>query len=139
MQSALGTYETVVAAFAIIIFIVILILSLITGTTLVRQRQDLGIEKALGFTTWQLILQIFIGFLPVAIVGSLAGGILGFFGANPLMSCMFRAMGIMKVDFILPPVSVPLICVVIAALTLIISMLAAGRIRKITPCALANE
>lgn len=144
MQSALSTYESVVAVFALIIFtvmalIVILILSLITGTTLLRRRQETGIEKALGFTTRQLVLQISTGFLPVALIGSLAGGILGWFGANPLMSCLFRAMGIMKVDFFLPVTSVPLICIVITLLTLIISIIAAGRVRKITPCALVSE
>lgn len=144
MLGALNTYEAVVAAFALVIFIVmalivILILSLITGAALVRRRQELGIEKALGFTTRQLVLQISAGFLPVALIGSLAGGVLGFLGANPLLSCLFRAMGIMKVDFFLPSISVPLICIVITLLTLIISMIAAQRVRKITPCALANE
>jgi putative ABC transport system permease protein len=139
-----GTYESVVADFSILIFaimglIVILILALITGTTLVRRRQELGIEKALGFTTWQLVRQISVGFLPVAVIGSLVGGIAGFYGANPLMSCLFRAMGIMKVGFYLPPLSVPVVCAVIALLTLLISAIAASRVRKISPCALVNE
>lgn len=143
-KSMLKTYESVVAGFSLLVFvvmgmIVILILALITGTTLVRRRQEFGIEKALGFTTWQLIRQISAGFLPVAVIGSLAGGIAGFYGANPLMSCLFRSMGIMKVDFLLPVSSLPIVCAVIALLTLLISTIAASRVRKISPCALVSE
>lgn len=143
-QSALGTYESVVAAFSVVIFalmgiIVILILTLITGAILVRRRREFGIEKALGFTTWQLMRQVSLGFLPVALLGSLVGGVLGCFCANPLMSCMFRMMGIMKTDFILPAASLPTVCIIIAMLTYFISMLAAGKVRRISPCALINE
>lgn len=143
-KSALSTYESVVAAFSALVFavmgvIVILILALITGTTLVRRRQEFGIEKALGFTTGQLVRQIAVSFLPLAVVGSLAGGVAGFYGANPLMSCLFRAMGIMKVNFYLPPLSVLVISVAIALLTLLISALAAANVRKISPCVLVTE
>lgn len=143
-KSMLSTYESVVAGFSVLVFIVmgvivILILALITGTTLVRRRQELGIEKALGFTTGQLVRQIAMSFLPVAIVGSLAGGVAGLYGANPLMSQLFRAMGIMKVDFYLPTVSVIVVCVGIALLTLLISSLATAKVRKISPCVLVTE
>ena len=143
-QSALATYESVVAAFSFVIFtvmgvIVILILALITGTTLVRRRKELGIEKALGFTTGQLIRQIAMSFLPVGVLGSLAGGVAGYYGANPLMSCLFSSMGIMKVDFHLPISSVITVCTVIALLTYLISMLAAAKVRRISPCVLINE
>lgn len=143
-KSMLSTYESVVAGFSMLIFIVmgvivILILALITGTTLVRRGQELGIEKALGFTTGQLVRQIAGSFLPVAVIGSLAGGVAGFYGANPLMSRLFRAMGIMKVDFYLPMVSIVAVCAVIALLTMLISALAAAKVRKISPCALVVE
>lgn len=143
-KSALGTYESVVAAFSVVIFavmgmIVILILALITGTALVRRHQELGIGKALGFTTGQLICQIAVSFTPVAVVGSLSGGIAGYYGANPLMSRLFRAMGIMKTQFYLPVLSIPGICTVIVLLTLAISSLAASRVRKISPCVLMSE
>jgi putative ABC transport system permease protein len=143
-QSAFGTYTSVVAIFAVSIFaimglIVVLILTLITGATIVRRRREFGIEKALGFTAWQLICQVSIGFLPVAVVGALIGGVLGWFEANPLMSLLFRSIGIMKVDFYLPPLSIPVICAVIAILTIAVSMLSAGRVRKISPCVLVSE
>ena len=143
-QSVFGTYEAVVAAFSIVIFvlmgfIVILILALITSAMLVRLRREFGIEKALGFTTWQLMCQVSFGYLPVALGGALAGGILGRFCANPLMSRMFRAMGIMKADFFLPAASVPIICLAIVLLTYLISMLAAAKARRISPCVLISE
>ncbi|MFT8887222.1 MAG: FtsX-like permease family protein [Ethanoligenens sp.] len=142
--SAFGSYGKVVAVFATLMFmvmglIVILILALLTGAMLVHRRQEFGIQKALGFTTAQLKRQVALSFLPVGIVGALVGGLLGQFLANPLVSTLFRQMGLLKVAFILPGATVPVICVVIALLTFVISTLAAGRVRHISPCALMDE
>lgn len=143
-KSMLGTYETIVAGFSMCVFavmavIVMLILTLITGAALVRRRREFGIEKALGFTTRQLMQQVSVSFIPVALIGSLIGSLAGWLWANPLMACMFRAMGIMKTDFYLPVITVPIVCVAIVLLSYIISLLAAGRVRRISPCALVNE
>lgn len=140
----LGSYGTVVAVFATLMFavmalIVILILVLLTGAMLVSRRQEFGIQKALGFTTGQLKRQVALSFLPVGIVGALVGGLLGQFFANPLVSVLFRGMGLLKLDFILPAATVPAVCILIALLTFLISMLAAGRVRHISPCALMDE
>lgn len=144
IQSVIGSYEQVVALFSAVIFavmglIVILILTLITEAMLVRRRQEFGIEKALGFTTWQLIRQVSFSFLPIAIIGSLTGSILGYYCADPLMACMFRTMGIMRTNFIVPAETVPVVCIIISLLTYLISMIAAGKARRISPCALVNE
>lgn len=143
-QNVLGTYGTVVAVFATLMFavmglIVILILTLLTSAMLVSSRQEFGIQKALGFTTGQLMSQIALSFLPVGIVGALAGSLLGQFFANPLVNGLFRGMGLLKMDFILPAATVPAVCIVIALLTYGISMLAARRVRYISPCALIDE
>lgn len=143
-NNILGSYGTVVAVFATLMFavmalIVILILILLTGAMLVRHRQEFGIQKALGFTTGQLMRQVAVSFLPVAILGALAGCLLGQFFADPLVSGLFRGMGLLKLDFILPAATVPTVCILIALLTFLISMLAAGRVRRISPCALMDE
>lgn len=144
MQAAMGSYSQVVAGFAGVVFavmglIVILILTLITGAMLVRRRREFGIERALGFTTWQLMRQISLGALPAAIIGSLLGGILGWFGSSGLISLLFKGMGIMKIEFILPPAAVPVVCIIVALLTYSFSMLSAVKVRKISPCALISE
>lgn len=143
-RSAIGSYTDVVGAFAMTVFgvmglIVILILTLITGAMLVRHKRDLGIEKALGFTTLQLMQQLSLSTLPAALFGSLIGGILSWFGSSGLISLLFKGMGIMKIEFILPPASVPVVCVIVALLTYVFSMLSAVKVRKISPCALISE
>lgn len=143
-QNILGTYGTVVAVFATLMFsmmavIVILILVLLTGAMLVRNRQEFGIQKALGFTTGQLMRQVAFSFLPVGILGALAGSLLGQFFADPLVSGLFRGMGLLKMDFLLPAAAVPTVCILITLLTYVISMLAARSVRRISPCALMDE
>ncbi|WP_019244012.1 MULTISPECIES: FtsX-like permease family protein [Bacillus] len=48
-----------------------LILYLIIKTMIIKHKRELGILKALGYTTFQLITQITLSFLPVVIVGVL--------------------------------------------------------------------
>lgn len=143
-KSQMGVYTVIVSIIAIIIVLitstlVALILYLLIKTIIIRRSQEFGIMKAIGYTSYQLMLQISLSFLPVILFGIILGGALGAFGINPLIGILFRSIGIMKIDFV---ISIPMIlgigiglCVFSFGVCILVSM----RIRKITAYHLINE
>ena len=77
----------------------VLYLSLIS---VIRKKHELGIQKALGFTTLQLRNQISLGLLPSVIIGVLLGSLLGATQTNSLMTMVQSAMGIMGANYMVP-------------------------------------
>jgi putative ABC transport system permease protein len=123
----------------ITIVIVTFILYLVVRTLLIRSRQDLGIQKAIGFTTFQLMNQIAGSFVPVAVLGSGIGGVIGCMTMNDCIGFLFRGVGIMKVNFTIPIPTVIIACVLICLLTYVISFIVSMRIKKISAYALIVE
>lgn len=142
--ASLGTYQGIIAmlvmvVMAVVLAIVALTLYLVVKTALLRSRRELGIQKAVGFTTGQLVLQTALGFLPVILLGSGLGCVLGYFGVNPVLSLLFSGIGMMKMNFTILPSLLVLICAGITLFGFLISILVSSRIRKITPYALVSE
>lgn len=122
-------------------FVVILVLYLLIKTIVIRKRRELGIQKALGFTTLQLMNQIALSLSPSIIIGTTLGATsayllfdMVFVGMNRMMG-----MGIMQASMITPIGLVVVAVLSIIALAYIVSMLVAGRIRKISAYALVSE
>lgn len=144
MESSLGTYQGIVGMLTAVIaamvgIIVLLTLYLVIKTSVLQKRKELGIQKAIGYTTHQLVIQTAVSFLPVILAGAAAGNILGYLCINPLLSLLFSGIGIMKVNYDIP---VFLLLGLGAGITVFgfgISMLVAARIRKISPYALMVE
>lgn len=90
------TVVLVVAIFAVTILIVLFILYVAIKSLLVKRKQELGIYKALGYTSSQLILQTAGSFLIASVLATLLSGILAFFYMPCIYSFIFKAMRIMK-------------------------------------------
>lgn len=113
--------------------IVVFVIYLLVRTMLNAKKRDYGIQKALGFTTGQLVLQTALSFMPPLIVSTAIGITLGAFVINPVLSLFFSGIGIVKCTF-----NVPLIFNIIAGVVLIMFAFGAAclmslRVRKITP------
>jgi putative ABC transport system permease protein len=119
--------------------VVTLILYFVIKTLIARRRRDFGVQKALGYTTFQLMEQIALSFLPVVSAGAVVGVIMGYFGINPMISALFRSVGIMKFDMIVPFAWMALLCAGIAFMSYAIAMLISYRIRKISAYILITE
>lgn len=120
-------------------FVVVLVLYFMIGTTIVRSKRELGIKKAIGFTTGQLMNQIAITFVLPIILGVAIGGVLGALGTNPLMALMLNGAGIMKVSFIANPVWIFTFSVFVILLSYFLALLITFRIRKISAYELVTE
>ena len=129
----------VVGCLGVIAVIIVFILFLIVRVRLLRERTRLGVSKALGFTSNQLIGQLLISEMPVIIGASMAGAAAGYFTTNPLLALMLSANGILNCDFYVDPGMVLLTPIGISLIGLGTVLIVSGRIRKISPCKMFEE
>lgn len=144
MNTMLGSMSGIFAMVAVgivaaTIFIVILTLYMVIKTTIIRRRRELGIQKALGFTTFQLMNQIVLNLTPVILFGVVIGSFLGYFGFSPLVAILLSNMGIVKVDLPTPIDWTIITGIGLSLLAYGVSMLIAWRIRKISAYGLISE
>lgn len=144
VKSSMGIYSVIIGILAKIIdlitaLVVVLVLYLVIKTTLNRQKRELAIKKAIGFTTGQLALQNACSFLPVIMAGSAVGCVGGYLLINPFLSLLFARVGLVKVEFLIPAVMLAGIFTAITGVGFTVSLLVSGRIRRITPYTLLCE
>lgn len=142
--ASMTTYRSIVSMLVVIIAVItlamlILTLFLVIKTSLLRKKKDFGIQKAIGFTTKQLILQNALGFLPIIMCFSLLGGCIAYVITNPILSVLFSSIGMMKVNFTIPWFLILSLVAGITLLGFLISILISMRIRKVTPYTLMSE
>jgi Predicted ABC-type transport system involved in lysophospholipase L1 biosynthesis, permease component len=143
-QQGMGMYTDIVskvgvAMFVINILVVILVLYFVINSSIVRKKRELGIQKAIGFTTVQLMNQISLGFLPPIILGVIVGSLLGITQTNAIMSVVQRSMCIMKANYIITPGWIGLFGVAIVIVSYLTSLLITYRIREISAYSLVSE
>jgi putative ABC transport system permease protein len=140
MESFNGSISTLcIVCGGITAITVVLILLLLIKVKIIKEQKQYGIYKALGYTTSQLILHVGYSYLPVILLGSLIGLVLGVLLSNPITSMLLASNGIMKVSFIMPYqyiVFIPLGIFLVSAITILLSSL---RIRSITPTKLFDQ
>ncbi|MBP1754728.1 MAG: hypothetical protein H6Q59_1126, partial [Firmicutes bacterium] len=113
--------------------IVVLILYYLVKVKIIREKNVIGINKALGFTTGQLIIHNNIALGTIILFSTLLGSVLAVFTINPLCVLMFSVVDIRNGFFIIPMSSISLSLVVMETLTLITTTLVSIRIRKVNP------
>jgi putative ABC transport system permease protein len=143
-SSQLGVYVSIVTIFnavilAVTLLLVIMILYLIIKAMIIRRKKEFGIQKAIGYTTYQLMTQTSISYFPIILLGAVIGSVLGCIYMNPMLTVLFRGIGVMKVNFEVPILWVSIMCIGIGIAAYAVSMLVSLRIRKITPYNLIVE
>lgn len=129
----------VVAILGISAFLVVFVLYLLVRTMLNGKKREYGIQKALGFTTGQLILQTALSFMPAVILSLAAGLALSIRFINDLTALFLRGIGIVKCTFLVPVGFIAIAGAALALLAFITVCLLSLRIRKIAPRVLLTE
>ena len=115
-----------------LVIVFILIVTAMTGSKILSAEQkDLGIYKAIGFSSRSLRLTFSLRFAMVAILGGVAGTILAAVVTDPIVSSVMKLAGIS--NFVSNPnsVSVILPMVVVTVLFTVFGWLSAGKIKKV--------
>lgn len=141
MLDSMGSVFALVAMgiVAVTVFIIVLTLYMVVKTMILKRRREFGIQKALGFTTIQLMNQIALNMTPPIVFGVIIGGFAGFFGLNPMMTASMSMMGIVKSNLPVPLEQTIIACVALIVFSYAVSMTIAWRIRKISAYGLVSE
>ena len=144
MSAQLSMYGSIFFIVAVVLvavtaLVIFLVLYLVLKTVILRRRRELGIKKALGFTTLQLMNQLALYFIPVIVVGITLGGVLGVLGFNPMFVAVSGNMGIMTASMPAPVLMTVVLCAALIVLSYAFAMLIAWRIRKISAYTLVTE
>lgn len=144
MAEGMASYQGVVSIMGvsmlvITVFVVTLVLYFMISSSVIRQKRELGIQKAIGHTTYQLMNQLSITFTVPLALGVVAGVLLGAYGTNPMMSVAMKGAGIMRAGFIVDPLWVALFGAGTILFSYLLSLLTTWRIRKISAYALVTE
>ena len=84
MKSIVSVMKAICVLFVLItLFVVVLVEVLLIKSKLIKERRNFGVQKALGFTTPQLIVQTMLINLPVIGAGALLGAVLSSFLFEP--------------------------------------------------------
>jgi putative ABC transport system permease protein len=113
--------------------IVVLILYYLVKVKIIREKNLIGINKALGFTTGQLIVHNNVALGTIVLFSTLLGSALAVTTINPLCTLMLSAVGIRNGSFLIPPSLIGISLIIMEVLTLITTTLVSLRIRKVNP------
>ncbi len=96
---AVNALKAVIYSFSIIFALVTV--HMVCSKAFIRERADIGIYKAMGFTSGNLRLQFALRFLIVSVLGSIIGAVLSVLFSGRLLSVLLRNIGIthLAVDF----------------------------------------
>ena len=133
------TVVLVVVIFVVTILVVIFILYVVIKSLLVKRKQELGIYKALGYTSSQLILQTSGSFLPVSITAILLSSVTAIFYMPGIYQFIFEALGVMKNNIEISFGFLMLFAAFQILANIIISIILCMPIRKISAYTLIKE
>ena len=122
--------STVMLGFAIVV--ILLVLYFIVGAVIVRRHRHLGIQKAMGYATFELMVQVSVSFIFPLIAGIASGAVFMSFAFNPVAALIMTPLGIRQANFDIPYLWIALTCFVLAIISYATILIITGRIRKIS-------
>ena len=146
-ESTKSTIGTITAAMkglsmgiaVLTIMITAFVEALVIRTQINREWRNLGVSKALGFTSWQLIVQTMLSNMPGVLMGVLVGIVFSTYSGAKLSMLMFGIFGFKRVDFVIYPLSYLLTMIIIAGVALLTSGIVGRRIKGLDPVKMITE
>ena len=122
--------STVMLGFAAVV--ILLVLYFIVGAVIIRRHRHLGIQKAMGYTTFELMGQVSVSFILPLIAGIASGAVFMIFAFNPVAALIMTPLGVRQANFDIPYFWVAFTCVALAVISYATILIITGRIRKIS-------
>lgn len=143
-ESGRQMYAGIVSAVTVVLLIisvlvVLLVMYVIINSLLTRRKQELGIYKAIGWSSGQLITQNAASFLPSIAAASVSSAVLGLAYLPAMNRAIFGLLGAYKNHFEIPLWFLLIFAVIFIAICYVISVLLARPIKRITAYSLLKE
>lgn len=137
LDGQLASYAFMMKGLMVTIFLVMLlvmgaIISITIRSMIRRQREELGVYKAIGYTTSDLVRIIRLNFTVNAVAGSLLGLLAGRFLTNGILSAFFSNFGLYTSAFMIRFSWLSIIGIGTVLYIWLLSTVCAYRVRKIT-------
>lgn len=136
----ISAMQALVVFMYVMVLLFILIVTIMTGSKLLTAEQrDIGIYKAMGFSSGQLRLSFALRFGVVAVIGSMLGTFLAAMLTDTLVSTVMKFAGIS--NFASAPGVMPMLfpAVIVTLLFMGFAYLAAGKIKRTNLAVLITE
>ncbi len=127
-----GTTILMGVVMGIMAMVITLILFLIIRMKILRDKTNIGIFKATGFTTLQIMTHMSLSFTSVVFVGTIIGALLGGLYSNQFVALLLSSMGVSNVNFTMNYMYILYLIIGMTLLAFIVSNWVAFRIRRIT-------
>ena len=124
---------------ALTVLIVAFVESLIVRAQITREWRNLGVSKALGFTSGQLIRQIMLSNMPSILIGVTIGLIVSPVSGANLMKSAFAIFGFRKAIFTVLPSSYALTAMIIITIAMSTAAFLGRRIKVLEPVNMITE
>ena len=121
------------------VLIIVVILFLVIRMKLNQEKINMGVEKALGFTTRQLMIRVIMNYVPIVLVGAILGVIVSYFTFDSLTSTCLAFCGIRGCDMEKSMLSMLITIAIITVTSLVASSIMSVRIRKVEPRQMIRE
>lgn len=120
-----------VLIYAISILFTLVVVSMVCSRTFVKERQNIGIYKAVGFTTRRLRLQFALRFLFISVIGAVAGNVMCIFFNNQMMNALLKTMGVTNFTTEYTLLNVLLPSILIGLCFFVFSYLSSSKIKSV--------
>ena len=128
----ISTMQALLVLMYALVIVFILIVTVMTGSKIISAEQkDLGIYKAIGFSSASLRLTFSLRFAMVAVLGGLVGTILASIITDPIVSSVMKLAGISNFESHPNFISVILPMAIVTILFAAFGWLCAGKIKKV--------
>lgn len=121
------------------VLVVIFVEMLLIRSKMIREYRNYGINKALGFTSWQLMIQIMILNIPTIVAGVILGTVLSLPATSFLMNISLVLFGMRGIDVVVHPEWMVVTFMGIIVTAMITSLLCSLSVRKMEPVNLLAE
>ena len=142
-----GLFSLLKISMASILLIIMIVTAFVVGlaeallirTRITKEWRNLGVNKALGFSSNQLIGQLMLSNIPAILIGIVIGLVAVTLFGDKLVLLMFAIFGFRKVAFDLSIFSYLCVIIVIVGVAMIVSWFNGKRIRDLEPVKMITE
>lgn len=129
----------VLAVFGVSVIFSAVVIGMICTKAFIKERSDIGILKAIGFTAKELQRQFAFRFLIVSTTGSVIGGVCSLFFTKPLLEMLLRMVGVTRIESSITIVTFIVPAVLICLCFFVFSYFAARKTKKVEVRELISE
>ena len=121
------------------VVVVVFVEVLLVRSKIIRERRNYGVNKALGFTSGQLMVQTMISNIPAILIGCILGYVLSAPAATAATNIPLEVFGMKGIGVTVPLYGMVITLCGILAVALITALLCSLSIRKVEPAGLLAE